>query len=154
MRKPKHEAQEPRTAMPARHGENHVPATPPPVAGLPRTRKVRRRKSAAIPAVFTPEFWSEQDGRITVSREIRRRVQALRDDAGIDSTQKELLAQRAVFISLQLETAEVKAAQTGEFDPGVYTQMVNTLTGLLRAIGLERKAQDAGGLKRYWEGRP
>jgi hypothetical protein len=114
---------------------------------------VRRRKAVNVPSVFVPQFWEDQDRRLHTAREIGRRVEALRADAGIDSVQKDLLAQRAVFISLLLETAEVRAARTGEFDAGSYTQMVNCLNGLLKALGLEKRVLDAGDLKSYIEAR-
>jgi hypothetical protein len=102
-----------------------------------------------VPARFTPRFWEGADGRCAVVKEIQRRHERLRRDSGADSYQKELLCQRAVFISLQLETAEREATETtGKFDAGVYTQMTNSLMGLLRALGLERKVQ-AIGLRAY-----
>lgn len=119
--------------------------------GLRRTRKLKRRQAAAIPAVFAPEFWSEQDGRLHVARTVREMVARLRADAGADSYQKDLLIQRAVFISLQLETAEITAARSGDFDAGVYTQQVNSLLGLLKALGLEKKARKVG-VKDYLAG--
>jgi hypothetical protein len=91
-----------------------------------------------------PKFWEEQDGRYAVAREIRSRVQRLREDAGADSFQKDVLCQRAVFIALQLESMEIAAVESGKFDPGSYTQMVNCLVGLLRSLGLERKAKTIG----------
>ncbi len=48
---------------------------------------------------------------------------------------------------------EVEASQAGTFDPGVYTQMVNCLAGLLKALGLEKRAKAVGDLKSYVEGR-
>jgi hypothetical protein len=54
-----------------------------------------------------------------------------------------LLAQRAAFLALRLETMEVVYATEGRFDAGVDTAMTNTLVGLLKALGLERKARQA-----------
>ena len=118
---------------------------------LPKTRKLSRRVASAIPDVFSPEFWSDQDSRLHVARTIKRMVARLMDDAGADSYQKELLSQRAVFLALQLETAEIEAARSGNFDPGQYTQGVNALLGLLKALGLEKKARKVG-LKDYLVG--
>lgn len=108
---------------------------------LPTTAKVSRRKSLTMPAAFTPQFWIEQDQRMHAARAIRQRLEQLREHAGIDSAQKEILAQRAIFISLRLESAEIEAARTGEFDQGTYIQAVNTLLGLLRALGLSKRTK-------------
>lgn len=101
-----------------------------------------------MPERFEPRFWQDADGRCASVKEINRRYERLLRDSGADSYQKDLLCQRAVFISLQLETAERVATETGKLDAGVYTQMTNSLMGLLRALGLERKVK-AIGLKAY-----
>ena len=98
---------------------------------------------SSLPARFTPKFWELADLRSGVTKIIRRRYLQLKDDAGVDSIQKDMLVQRAIFISTRLETLEIEAAESGEFDPGVYTNLTNTLTGLLKAIGLEKKIKSA-----------
>ena len=103
----------------------------------------------ALPNRFVPHFWAEIDPRLLVSKEVRRRYQLLLADTGADSYQKDLLCQRAVFMSVQLETMESVAARTGKFDAGVYTQMTNALMGLLKSLGLERKVKDATDLDAY-----
>lgn len=115
------------------------------------TRKEQRAKRIAIPTTFQPRFWEEVDGRYAIAKEIRRRYETLRNDVGSDSYQKELLCQRAVFVGVQLETMECEATESGKFDPGVYTQMTNTLLGLLKALGLDRHVKDVTSLKSYIE---
>jgi hypothetical protein len=95
---------------------------------------------ARVPKRFLPRFWENADQRQVAIREIKRRYALLRKDAGADSFQRDLLAQRAIFISVQLETMEVEASEGGDFNSGHYTQMVNALTGLLKALGLEKRA--------------
>ena len=73
----------------------------------------------------------------------------LKQDIQADSYQKDLLCQRAIFISVQLETMELLAAEKGNFNAGVYTQMVNALLGLLKSLGLERRAKTVVNLKTY-----
>jgi hypothetical protein len=115
--------------------------------------RVQRKQELAIPDSFVPQFWDRIDGRFAIVREIRRRYDELKSDTGADSAQKDLLVQRAVFISVQLETMECVAAESGKLDSGVYTQMTNCLHGLLRQLGLERKKKDAGNLRSYLEDR-
>lgn len=99
-------------------------------------------KRNTIPTTFTPKFWELADGRTTAAKEIRRRFERLQEDTGADSYQKELLCQHAIFLAIQLETMQVEAAETGEFDFGVYTQGVNALSGLLSKLKLERAVQE------------
>ena len=54
-------------------------------------------------------------------------------------------------MAIQLETMEVTAARTGEFNAGVYGQLVNTFLGLLKALGLERRAKQVCNLADYVE---
>lgn len=111
------------------------------------------RKSAKTPSgAVCRKFFAELDGRLAFTKEIRRRLDTLKADAGVDSAQKEILAQRAIFIALDLESMEIAAAETGEFDRGVYTQMVNSLSGLLSKLGLNRVKVKAADLKSYVAG--
>lgn len=96
--------------------------------------------AVAIQNAFVPRFLDDLDKRTAVARLIKQRYETLLQHTGTDSFQRELLCKRAIFISLQLETMEVEATQTGKFDRGPYVQMVNSLVGLLRTLGLENKA--------------
>lgn len=109
----------------------------------------QQRKEIALPNRFRPQFWDEQDGRSVVVKEIRNRVAQLEQDCGADSYQKQLLCQHAVFIALQLETAQIDAVHGKPFNAGVYTQMVNCLSGLLAKLGLEKAIPKAIDLKAY-----
>ena len=119
---------------------------------MARQARAKRTKDVAIPKTFTPRFWTDIDGRYGIAKEIRHRYETLREDTGSDSYQRELLCQRAVFMSVQLETMECEAAEGGRYDVGVYTQMTNALLGLLRTLGLDRKMKDTGDLQSYLEG--
>lgn len=113
----------------------------------------RNEKLITLPERFIPQFWDEADGRCAVIKEIRNRYKVLKQDTQADSYQKDMLCQRIIFISVQLETMERLAAEKGEFNAGVYTQMVNTLVGLLKSLGLERRAKKTVNLQAYVEGR-
>jgi hypothetical protein len=116
-----------------------------------QAQRERARRRGTVPERFEPQFWQDADGRCASVKEIKRRHELLTRDTGADSYQKDLIAQRAVFLSIQLETYERIAAEEGKFDAGVYTQAVNALVGLLKALGLERKVQ-AVGLRAYVNG--
>lgn len=116
-------------------------------------RKARKHE-LAISTKFVPRFWQGEDSRLAVVKEIRRRVDRLKRDVGATSYQQEILCERAVFVLCQLETIECSAiAHKDPVDLGCYLQGVNALSGLLNKLGLERKVQKAGGLKRYLEER-
>lgn len=107
----------------------------------PTTRRQRKAKhKAQLPQQFEPKFISTADQRLKVIRLIRKRLERLIEEAGCTSIQKELLASEATFISVQLETMRVNALEGEPFDAGVYTQMVNCLSGLLAKLGLSKQA--------------
>ncbi len=115
-----------------------------------QSRRQQKRLSLALHKQFKPYFWQDADSRIAVVRIIRNRVERMKSDAGgSESYQREILCQRAVFISILLETAETRAAEGEPFDMGAYVQGVNALMGLLKALGLEKRVKSAGGLKEY-----
>jgi hypothetical protein len=114
----------------------------------------RENKQVLLPATFTPRFWTDCDSRLAVIRNIRGRYHILREAVGgNESPQRDLLAQRIAFLAILIESAEVGAAEGGTLDHGVYVQSVNALTGLLKAVGLERRVKAAGSLSKYLEQR-
>ena len=106
-------------------------------------------KAAKVPKTFTPRFIEDVDGRYAAAKELRNRYLALKADTGSESTQRDLLCRRAVFLSVLLETQECEAVETGKLDTGSYVQAVNSLQGLLKTLGLEKKVQQVGDLKSY-----
>ena len=119
---------------------------------MPRKRKPKSEVNG-LPSRFVPQFWMKTDRRSLAVREVRRRYRELKDHTGADSSQKDMLCQRAVFIGVQLETMEIEAVEgKAPLDAGRYTQMVNALLGLLKALGLERQMKRVVDLKAYVEG--
>jgi hypothetical protein len=107
-----------------------------------------------LPTRFTPKFWSDADRRVALVREIEGRVERMKRDANADSYQKEVLAERAVFLISILETAERDAIEgNAPLDTGGYVQAINSLIGVLKALGLERRAKKLG-LASYLEEKP
>src|SRR5580658_7890531 len=123
---------------------------------MPRTleppRATRADNGGTLPMRFTPKFWTDADRRVALVREIESRVERMKADAGADSFQKETLAERAVFLIAMLETAERDAIENVKpLDTGQYVQAVNSLIGVLKALGLERAAKKVGSLAEYVE---
>ena len=107
----------------------------------------------SLPTRFTPKFWADADNRVALVRAVKEKVNQLKTDSNADSYQKQVLCERAVFLIAVLETAEVNAVDGGKpLDLGGYVQGVNSLMGVLRMLGLERRAKQIG-LSQYVEAR-
>lgn len=117
------------------------------------TTATKNSNGHTLPNRFEPRFWESADGRCGVIKELRRRYDELLADAGADSIQKRILCQRAIFLTVQIETMEITAAEQGDFDAGVYTQAVNALSGLLSKLGLHKRAAETPTLDAYVGGR-
>jgi len=121
---------------------------------MAQTEKLERktlqgRQPVTLPKRFEPRFWEDADQRHSIVRIIKRRYHALKLDVGADSLQKDLLVQRAAFISTILETQEVVAAEGGGLDLGSYVQAANALSGLLIRLGLEKRIKNVNDLRTY-----
>lgn len=110
-------------------------------------------KRRDLETTFQPKFWDDLDGRTNLAQAIRQRYRTLHADAGVETEQRDLLTQRAVFLSLVLETQECEAVATGKFELGSYVQGINALTGVLKALGLDKRARDTESLRIYIEQR-
>ena len=114
----------------------------------PTTRAERKAKqTATLPNRFEPKFIETTDQRQKVIKLIRRRLERLKEEAGCDSYQKEMLAEQAIFISIQLETAKVNALEGKGFDANQFVSQVNCLSGLLARLGLDKQAAQVESLQ-------
>ena len=120
---------------------------------MTRMAKRTKQKELKVPNSFTPKFIEDLDHRYGIAKVLRQRYEVLCDDCQANSTQRDMLARRAVFMGVCLETQEHEAIETGELDVGKYTQMVNSLIGLLRTLGLEKKVKKAEDLNEYLKAR-
>ena len=119
-----------------------------------KAKKDRKAKTpATLPARFEPKFLESVDGRQTVIKEIKKRLERLKQDCGCDSFQKEILCERAVFLSTLLQTQEIAGYESKPLDQGSYVQTCNGLLGILKALGLNKAAAKIGGLREYVEGK-
>ena len=105
-----------------------------------------------LPAEFRPRFLDALDGRTQTAKVLRQRLTEIQGDLGGEgslSYAKRSLARRAVWLESWIETQEVKAADGDEIAIGQQVQAVNSLIGLLKTLGLERKAKDVPSLQQY-----
>lgn len=119
-------------------------------------RRAQKRQDAAqgltLTKQFKPRFWEDADSRVSVVRQIRRRYELLKSHCGgEESIQRDLLCQRATFLSVHIETLEVEAAEGSGLDVGSYVQSLNCLNGLLKTLGLDKRVKNVTDLKTYLE---
>lgn len=109
-------------------------------------------KAKATPEQYTANWLEQLDRRTGLAQEIHRRYADLTNDLGGEaalSYQQKALVSRALFVELNLQKQEAALAAGGELDTGSYTQSVNSLLGLLKTLGLERRSKDVPDLASY-----
>jgi hypothetical protein len=102
----------------------------------------RPRTFTTLPDKYTPDFVARLDGRTTIARAIRDRIGAIESDMGGGdslSHARRSLVRRVVWLEAIIENAEQRLAAGEPIDLGGHTQAVNTLLGLYRLLGLERR---------------
>jgi hypothetical protein len=65
------------------------------------------------------------------------------------SYQQRSLTKRAIWMEAIIEQQEIALSKGEEVDQGKLTQAVNSLIGLLKTLGLERRAKDVPSLAEY-----
>lgn len=108
-----------------------------------------RKRKKQLPVVWRPKFIEDADSRLACVKELRRRLNNLKQDTNSDSFQKDCLCSRVVFIQAQLESMEKRCLEKGEIDFGSYIQAINCLVGLLKSLGLERHKKSVESLESY-----
>jgi len=102
-------------------------------------------KLAAIPDTFTAGYLGQLDGRTAIAVEMRARWQELTSDLGgadrLSYAQRSLV-ERALWIEHWIAMQERILADGGDADTGRMTQATNSLLGLYRTLGLERRSRN------------
>ncbi|QGM21430.1 hypothetical protein GJ672_03535 [Spiribacter sp. 2438] len=102
-------------------------------------------KKNELPPRYTHDWIESLDQRTSLARAVRDRLQRLEADMGGGdslSYQRRSLAKRAIFMEALIEQREAAIARGEDVDQGQLTQATNTLIGLLKTIGLDRRARD------------
>ena len=119
---------------------------------------MRAKKSNTLPTRYEKGFLSRLDGRTEIARELRAAFdEIVADQGGIEglSHVRRSLVERfcwleAVLRSLELRIAEADKAETAEL-LSRWIQALNSLVGLGKCIGLERRAKKLDDLRSYVE---
>lgn len=105
-----------------------------------------------LPSEFRPRFLDTLDGRTQTARVLRQRLAEIQSDlGGADqlSYAQRSLARRAVWLEAWIETQEANAADGEKIEIGQQVSALNSLIGILKTLGLERKASQVPDLATY-----
>ena len=102
-------------------------------------------KQGSIPTDYAQDWLEKLDGRTRLAQACRTRYAALTDDLGGHdalSYQRRSLAKRAVWLEAVIELQEAAMARGEDVDQGKVVQSLNSLLGVFKTLGLDRKARD------------
>ena len=115
-------------------------------------------KLAEIPPKFAPGYLDRLDGRTAIAVEMRARWAAMTADLGGEASlsyAQRSLCERALWIEFWIAQQERDLAEgrADSFDAGRWTQATNSLLGLYRTLGIERRQKDVTSLADYIKGK-
>lgn len=114
-----------------------------------------KRLLTTLPDHYRADFLKGIDKRSKVARAVLGRIAQLEDDAGgaeaLSSVRRSLI-RHAAWLDAVVETHELRLAEGQKVDMGQYTQALNSLLGLYRLVGLERKARKTQTLREVMRG--
>lgn len=121
----------------------------------PTTRGRSSRLLATIPDKYSPDFADRLDRRTSIAKAIRGRIGAIETDMGgadLLSHARRSLVRRVVWLEAIVEHSEQKLAAGEGIDLGAHVQAVNSMIGLYRLLGLERRQRPARTLREVMAG--
>ena len=110
---------------------------------------------ATLPETYSSDWLARLDKRTKVARAVLARVTELESDAGgadALSAARRSLIRHAAWLDALVESYEMKLAAGEAIDVGAFTQSLNSLLGLLRLIGLERRQKKVASLRDVMNG--
>lgn len=119
------------------------------------SRDASSRILATIPDRYTPDFAERLDRRTTIAKAIQGRIEAIESDlGGADalSHARRSLVRRVVWLEAIIEHTEQRLASGESVDLGGHTQAINSLLGLYRLLGLERRQRPVRTLREVMRG--
>jgi len=118
-------------------------------------RDTSPRIMATIPDKYSPDFAERLDKRTSIAKTICGRIEAIESDMGgaeALSHARRSLIRRTVWLEAVIEHSEQKLAAGEGIDLGGHTQAINTLLGLYRLLGLERRQRPVKRLRDVMDG--
>ena|SRR5258708_9895973 len=118
-------------------------------------RGVSTKLLATLPDGYSSNWMNRIDKRTKTAKAVLNRIAELEADAGgadAISHAKRSLIRRAAFIEAMCEGQELKLIRGQEIDVGALTQSTNTLLGIYRMLGLERRLKTVRSLRDVMSG--
>ena len=112
------------------------------MSGLPGQKSA---KPDWIPARYREDWLTGLDGRSKTALALRARLSSLEAELGGPdrlSYQRRSLCRRAIHLEARIEAMELAHAQGRLTEAGPYVVAINSLIGLFRTLGLNRRAKD------------
>lgn len=110
---------------------------------------------ATLPDSYTSNWVDKLDKRTVLARAVLARIGALESDAGGAeslSAARRSLIRHAAWLDAIVESYEMKLAAGEQVDVGGFTQALNSLLGLFRLLGLERRTKRGPTLREVMQG--
>jgi hypothetical protein len=108
-----------------------------------------------LPDGYSADWVAKLDKRTKVARAVLARIGELESDAGGAeslSAARRSLIRHAAWLDAIVDSHELRLAAGQQIDTGAYTQALNSLLGLYRLLGLERRAKKAASLRDVMNG--
>lgn len=105
---------------------------------------------ATLPDNYRADWLTRLDKRTRVAKAVMARIVELESDAGGAETlsaARRSLIRHAAWLDAIVDSHELRLAAGEPVDVGGYTQALNSLLGLFRLLGLERKAKPVRSLR-------
>lgn len=110
---------------------------------------------ATLPERYSSNWLARLDKRTRLARAVLDRISALESDAGgadMLSHARRSLVRRAAWLEALIEGHELRLAAGEAIDVGSLTQLTNTLLGIYRQLGLERRQRPVRSLRDVMKG--
>jgi hypothetical protein len=120
-------------------------------------RKESAKLMATLPDKYEAKWLDKLDKRTKVARAVLSRIADFEVDAGgaeTLSTARRSLIRHAAWLDAIVDSHELRLAGGEQLDVGAYTQALNSLLGLFRLLGLERRQRPVKGLREHLNGTP
>jgi hypothetical protein len=115
------------------------------------------RRLTSLPDKFTPDFVERLDKRTAIARGVLGRIREIESDAGGAenmSHARRSLVRRVMWLECVVESSEQRLAAGEAIDLGSHVQAVNSLMGIYRCLGLERRQRSVRSLREVMNGTP
>lgn len=109
-------------------------------------------EKGVMPRKYRPGFIADLDRRTALPQRLAANLQGFENDRGGAehlSTAQRTLAERAAWLTEILRQQEIRMARGEPIDLGAYVRGIQTLTTLLRTLGLHRQPRKVSTLEAY-----